>query len=132
VGTKSVSPEAAHTGQQGVVCKGIKRGGPHQNVSITPGRYAATAFVRVPQAPQGNATISLQLTPLDDKGQNLPSLGTTLRATACDWTRMAVAGEIPAESGGKPVKRVRLIVIVDGFEPGEEVHVDDVAMFKIP
>ena len=72
------------------------------------------------------------MTPLDEGGQNLPgALSTTMRATACDWTRLAVAGEIPAEIGGKPARSVRLIVIVDGFEPDEEVHLDDVAMYRI-
>ena len=132
VGTKDASPDAAHTGKLGVVCKGMKRGGPNQAVEITPGRYAATAFVRVPQAPKGSATITLDMTPLDENGQNLPgAISTTMRAATCDWTRLAVAGEIPAEIGGKPAKRVRLIVIVDGFEPGEEVHLDDVAMYRI-
>jgi len=132
VGTKDVSPDAAHTGEQGVVCKGVKRGGPHQRVEITPGRYAATAFVRVPQAPKGTATITLDMTPLDEDGHNLPgAISTTMRAGACDWTRLAVAGEIPAKTGGKAAKAVRLIVIVDGFEPDEEVHLDDVAMYRI-
>jgi len=131
VGTKIASPAAAHSGELGILCKGMKRGGPHQNVEITPGRYAATAFIRVPQAPKGNATVSLEMTPLDDQGQNLPSISTTMRATACDWTRLTVAGQIPAQPGGEPPRRVRLIVIVDGFQPDEEVHIDDVAMFKI-
>ncbi len=132
VGTEEVSPDAAHTGRQGVVCKGMKRGGPNQAVEITPGRYAAVAFVRVPQAPKGSATITLDMTPLDENGQNLPgAISTTMRAAACDWTRLAVAGDLPAQIGGKPAKSVRLIVIVDGFAPDEEVHLDDVAMFRI-
>jgi hypothetical protein len=132
IGAKDASPEAAHTGKLGVVCKGMKRGGPHQTVEIAPGRYAATAFVRVPQAPTAGATITLSVTPLDEKGQNLPNgLSTTIRATACDWTRLAVAGEIPPEIDGKQVTSARLIVIVDGLEPDEEVHVDDVALFRI-
>jgi hypothetical protein len=131
IGTKDVSPKAAHSGKLGVVCKGMKRGGPHQTVAVTPGRYAATAFIRVPQAPKQSATITLEMTPLDEAGQNLPGLSTVMRATACDWTRLATAGDIPAEIGGKPVRSVRLIVIVDSFEPDEEVFVDDVAMFRI-
>jgi len=131
IGAMNASPQAARTGQQGVLCKGMKRGGPNQTVEVTPGRYAATAFVRVPQAPKGNATVTLDITPLDEAGQNLPSLSTTIRATQGDWTRLAVAGDIPAEIKGQPVKRVRLIVLVDGFEPDEEIHIDDVAMFKL-
>ncbi len=47
------------------------------------------------------------------------------------WTTVVVAGNIPAEMDGKPVKSVRLIVIVDGFAPGEEVYVDDLAMYRV-
>jgi len=130
-GTKTASPQAARTGRLGVLCKGMARGGPHQTLDVVPGRYAAIAHVRVPQEPQGNATVSVQMTPLDEKGQNLPAIGTTVRAAACDWTRIAAAGEIPAAIDGKAVQRVRLIVIVDGFEPDEEIHLDDVAMYRI-
>ena len=132
IGTKTVSPAAARTGKQGVLCKGMKRGGPHQAVEVTPGRYAAIAYVRVPRAPKGKATLTLNLTPLGEKGQNLASgLSTSVRAQAGDWRRLAVAGRVPASIGGEAVKRVRLIVIVDGFEPGEEVHIDDLALYRI-
>ena len=129
IGPMNASPRAARTGKQGVLCKGMKRGGPNQTVDVTPGRYAATAFVRVPQAP--NATVTLDITPLDREGQNLPSLSTTIQATQGDWTRLAVAGDLPAEIKGHPVNRVRLIVLVDGFQPDEEIHIDDCAMFKL-
>ncbi len=132
IGTKVVSPAAARTGKQGVLCTGMKRGGPHQRVDVTPGRYAATAHVRVPKAPKGSATITLNLTPLGEDGKNLsrgPS--TSVQATAGDWRRLFVAGKIPTAIAGKAVKSLRLIVIVDGFEPGEEVHIDDVAVFRI-
>jgi hypothetical protein len=131
IGSMSVSPEAAHSGELGVLCKGMKRGGPNQIIQVTPGRYAAVALVRVPQEPQAGATITVNMTPLDDQNANLPGISTTVRAKAGDWTRVAAAGEIPAEIGGKPVKSVRLIVIVDGFGPEEEVHLDDLTMFRI-
>lgn len=131
IGSMTVSPQAAHTGKTGVLCKGMKRGGPNQTITVSPGRYAAIAMARVPQEPKGNATITLNMTPLDEQNVNLPAISTTTRAKAGDWTRLAVAGEIPKEIGGKTVKAVRLIVIVDGFEPDEEVHLDDLVVFRI-
>jgi hypothetical protein len=130
-GSIEVSPRAAHSGKLGVVCRGVKRGGPLQMVEAPPGRYAAVALFRVPRAPKGNATISLSMTPLDEQGANLPGPSTTLRARAGDWTRIATAGPIPGRIDGKPVKSVRLIVVLDGFGPGEEVYLDDVAMLRI-
>ena len=132
IGSKTVSPTAARTGRFGVLCTGMKRGGPNQTVQITPGSHAAVAFVRVPRPPKGSATITLNLTPLDEKGQNLSSgPSCMMRATAGGWRRLAIAGDVPAKIDGRRVKSVRLIVIVNGFEPGEEVHIDDVAMYRI-
>ncbi|NLS93395.1 MAG: DUF4838 domain-containing protein [Planctomycetaceae bacterium] len=131
VGSMAISPKAARTGKYGVLCKGMKRGGPLQTVAFSPDCYAALASIRVPQAPQGNATITLSITPLDEQNANLPAVSTMVRAKAGDWTRVAAAGEIPAEIDGKRVKSLRLIVVVDGFEPDEEIHIDDLTMFKI-
>lgn len=130
-GSMTVSPRAAHAGKLGVLCTGVKRGGPHQTVQVTPGRYAAVVGVRVPKPPKGDATITVNMTPLDEAGANLPAISTTVRATPGDWARVAAAGEIPAEIDGKPVRSVRLIAIVDGFELGEEVYLDDLVMFRL-
>ena len=131
-GSLTALPEAAHRGKIGILCKGIKRGGPYQDLPAAAGRYAATAFLRVPLAPQGKATITLSVTPIDENGKNMGSLSTTIRATRCDWTRIAVAGAVPPEAGkADRVKKLRLVVIVDGLEPSDEVHVDDVALYKI-
>ena len=126
-----VGPEAARTGKQGVVCRGVKRGGPHQTLDITPGRYGAVALVRVPTDSEAKATMTVSMTPLDEQGNNLPSLSTTVTAAACGWTRIATAGDIPAVIGKRRVKKVRLIVIVDGFGTKDEVHIDDVALFRV-
>jgi hypothetical protein len=131
-GSLTAVSEAAHSGKIGILCRGIKRGGPYQDLPASAGHYAATALIRVPKTPQGPATITLSVTPIDEKGQNMGSLSTTVRATQCDWTRVAVAGNVPRE-GGKAdrVRKLRLVVIVDSFQPGDEVYVDDVALYKI-
>ena len=132
IGSKTADAKAARSGKMGVLCKGMKRGGPHQVVDVTAGQYAAAAYIRIPTPPRGNATITLQLAALDEQGQNLPVVvARQVRATACDWTRIAVAGQVPAEADGKKIEQVRLIVLIDGFAPGEEVHIDDVAMYRI-
>jgi uncharacterized protein DUF4838 len=131
IGKKWVDGKAARTGKLGVVCGGMKRGGPHQTLAVEPGYYAAAAYFRVPETPTGAATITIEMTPLDDSGANLPAFSHEVRATARQWTPIAVAGQIPAEIGGKPVQRVRLIVIVNGFAAGEEVYLDDLAMVRV-
>ena len=131
IGSMKVSPKAAHSGEQGVLFTGVKRGGPNQAVTVSPGRYASVAYVRVPKQPAGGATITLSMTPVDENNHNLTAISTTMKAQACDWSRIAAAGELPEVIDGKKVKSVRMIIVIDGFEPGEEVHVDDMGMFKI-
>ena len=131
IGTMKADPKAAHSGEQGVLFTGVKRGGPNQSVTVAPGRYASVAYVRVPKQPAAGATITLSMTPVDENNLNLTAVTTTMKAQACDWTRIAAAGELPEIIDGKKVKTLRLIIVIDGFQPGEEVHVDDMAMFKI-
>lgn len=131
-GTMTAVREAAHTGENGILCRGIKRGGPYQDFEASAAPYAATAWIRVPKTPSAGATITLSVTPIDGKGQNLSTLSSSIRATQCGWTRLAIAGEVPPDSSkAAAVKKIRLVVIVDGFGPNEEVHVDDVALYRI-
>ncbi len=132
-GTLTAVPEAARSGKIGICAKGIKRGGPYQDFEAVAGRYAATALIRVPRTARTRATITLSVSPLDEKGHSLTPLSTTIRADQCDWTRLAVAGDVPPERSKKtPVKRLRLCVILDSLGTDEEVHVDDVAVYRIP
>ena len=69
---------------------------------------------------------------VDEDGENLSSgFSTSARAAPGEWRRLFVSGAIPAAVGGRAVRRIRLIVIVDGFEPGEEAHIDDVALYRV-
>jgi hypothetical protein len=131
IGRGELSPKAAHSGKNGLVYSGVHRGGPAQVLDVPPGRYAATAVIRVPGPISGNATITLKIVPLDERGRNLPAVTSTIRAAPCDWTRIAAAGELPPESAGQEMKRARLIVLLEGFAANEEVHLDEVAMYRL-
>lgn len=131
IGTRTMAAEAARSGSQGLLCRGIRRGGPLQTIEIEPGHFAALAHVRAPASVAAGATATLSLTPLDEQGRNLPSLSTTIGLVEGDWIRLAVAGPIPAQLGGRSVAKVRLIVILDGLEPDDVVHIDEVRMVRI-
>ena len=132
-GRMSISSVAARTGAAGVMCQGVKEGCPWRFVPFTePGRYAAVAFVRVPREPTGNASIKLWIQLLNDSGillRNSPA--TVIRAKACDWTPVVAAGNLPARVGEDNVKQLRLTVTASGFEPGDEIHIDDIALFRL-
>lgn len=131
VGTIKQDAKAAASGRQGVVCHGVRRGGPHQTVPVQPGRYAAMVRMRVPKPLRGQVTVTLAMTPLDEKGRNLSDMSSVVRAEPCDWTRLVVADEIPATIRNQKVAKVRLIVFVDGLEPDEEVQFDDLALYRL-
>ncbi|MDP6507257.1 MAG: hypothetical protein QF886_26755, partial [Planctomycetota bacterium] len=122
----------AHKGKFSILCKGMKRGGPHQEFAITPGRYGAVAFAHCPEAPNGNATVELSMTLRNAEGRTLmPSPSVTITPSPGKWLPLAIAGDIPEKIGKEEVKKVLLIIIVNGFEPGEEVYIDDLAMFPL-
>ena len=132
VGSLSAGPQAARTGKVGVICRGIKRGGPVQDFEAAAGRYVAVASVRVPKSSQGSATIALSFTGVDAKGRTGTPFATVIRSQQTDWSRLAVAGEIPASvAKGEAVKKIRLVVIADSFAPDEEFYVDDVALYRL-
>jgi hypothetical protein len=131
VGTIQANAQAAAEGRQGVTCRGVRRGGPHQQVAVTPGRYAAMVQMRVPKPYRGPVTVTLAMTPLDAKGQNLADLSTSVPAAPCAWTRLVIADQLPAEIRQQPVARVRLIVFVDGLEPDEEIQFDNLALYRL-
>ncbi len=130
-GTKDIAAEAARTGRQGLVFRGVRRGGPLQTLAFEPGEYAAVAYIRTPAAVADGATATLSVTPLDEKGNNLPGLSTIVPLAEGDWTPLAVAGPIPKEINGRSVAKVRLIVVLDGLAADDVVHLDDVKMVRI-
>ena len=131
VGKMLRTDEVAHTGSYSVLCDGMRRGGPVQGLPMTPGTYAGVCFVYVPEGQQSKGTAELSLTLRDEKGVNLPSVSSKIIAPPGQWTAVAVAAEVPQKMGDKQVKSMLPIMIVDGFEPGETIYLDDLMVFKI-
>ena len=132
VGAMPRAAEAARTGQAGIRCTGVARGGPHQTVAVAPGRYAAVAFVRCPKALADGATVSVGVIPRDAADKNLGTgFRTEVRPPAGAWHALAVAGDVPAEVAGTKVAGVLLIVTVDGLAAGDMVDIDDVRLYRL-
>ncbi|MEA3401796.1 MAG: DUF4838 domain-containing protein [Armatimonadota bacterium] len=133
VGSKYRTTEMAHSGEASVCCEGMRRGGPHQSHVLEPGKYAATCFCFVPEGQETTGTGTVALTPIDPDGNNIAvgELSATVIPSGGRWQTLAVAGEIPSQIGGTSVDQVRLIVIVDGFDPDGKVYLDDVNLFRV-
>ncbi len=132
VGSISVDAKAAQAGKLGVLCDGVKRGGPLQRLPIEAGRYGAVTAVRVPEKPKENLTVELGLTLMNEDGKHLKRFSTQGPILPGKWVRLALAGNVPEAVDGEPVDRAMLIVIVDGLTEGEALHIDNVALFRLP
>lgn len=133
IGRMLRSQDVAHTGAYALLCDGMLRGGPVQTIAFAgPARYCALTWVYVPAGQDRQGTVEVSLTPLDDRGQNLPGYSSRLVPPAGRWTLLVVGGDIPALIGGKAVTQLRLVPIVNGFEAGGKVYFDDAGLYRLP
>lgn len=133
IGRMLRSQDVAHTGSYSLLCDGMLRGGPVQTAAFPgPAKYYALCWVYVPEGQHSQGTAELSLTPLDDRGQNLPGYSSRLLPPAGRWTLLVVGADIPATIEGKPVAQLRPIPIVDGFAAGGKVYFDDVGLYRLP
>jgi len=140
IGRMLRTEEVAHTGKASLLCDGMQRGGPVQQIEFKPfdfaqdkkpGKFCALAWVYAPQGQESKGTVELSVTPLDEKGGNLPGYGTTVTPTPGKWMLLAVGLDCPAEIEGKKVRGIRIVPIVNGFENGGKVYLDDVGLYRV-
>jgi len=131
VGGMRRTDDVAHTGAYSVLCDGMKRGGPVQEMPITPGAYGCVCFVYVPEGQEPTGSVELSMTLRNAAGDNLPSSSSQITPPPGRWTAVAVAAEVPATIGEEEVAKVMPILIVDGFEPDEKVYFDDLALYRL-
>lgn len=134
IGSMRRSRDVAHSGQFALLCAGMLRGGPVQALPCPgPGTYYALCWVYTP-AGQDNRKGSLELSLglLDEAQQNLNWGPTTrLLPPAGRWTLMVVGGAVPAQANGRKVGFFRPIPVLDGFQDGGKVYLDDVALYRV-
>ena len=130
VGSMQRSNDVAHTGEFSVLCDGMRRGGPVQELPITPGRYALVCFVYVPAGQTSRGTAELAMTLRNEKGKNLPSTSSKIVPIPGRWTALAVAANVPEKIGDEEVKKVMPMLVVDGFEQGDKIYFDDLMLHR--
>lgn len=130
-GTLRRTDALAHSGQYSVVSDSMKRGGPTASVPATPGTYGLVCFVYIPESQDSKGTAELSLILRDAAGNNLPSQSSQIVPLPGRWTALGVAAEVPEAIGGTPVASLMPIVIVNGFEEGERVYIDDLALYRL-
>lgn len=132
VGRMLRSEEKARSGKASLLCDKMYRGGPMQTLKFPgPGKYFALGWVYVPEgqdSPRGTAELSL--TPLDDKGQNMPGYSSKIVPTPGQWKLLVVGADVPEQIKDKAVVSLRLIPIIDSFQQGQ-VYWDDVGIYRL-
>ena len=131
VGAMQRSETRAHTGQFSIRCDSVKRGGPNMILPAQPGTYGLSAFVFLPEGQASKGTAELSLTLRDGDGNNLPSQSAKIVPVPGRWTALGVAAVVPEAVHGTPVATLISILIVDGFDQGEEIYVDDLALYRL-
>jgi hypothetical protein len=134
----------AHTGKWSMLCRGVKRG--HvlsDGISVSPGRHAATAFVRWTEPPNQLATVKLVLILVNAAGRGIaepitteirPSGGGTsncMKPSAGGWTALTLIADIPQELEDEVVNMVRIGVECSRFSDDTAMYVDDITMVPI-
>jgi hypothetical protein len=67
----------------------------------------------------------------DGGGNNLPSSSSKVQPVPGRWTALGVVADVPAKIGDDEVKQVMPILIVDGFDTGQRVYVDDLVLCRL-
>ncbi len=128
------SRDVALDGEYSVLCDAMQRGGPVLTVDFPgPGKYLAMAWVYVPEGQRSAGTIELSLTPVDERGQNLPASSALIEPRPGQWVLMVTGLELTEKVGQRTVKKVRVVPIVDGFDrDGGKVYFDQVGLHQLP
>ncbi|RAV17887.1 hypothetical protein DQG23_26120 [Paenibacillus contaminans] len=132
-GTIKRTEGMSRTGNASLVVDKLARGGPAQLFSINPGLIAARAYFYTPAGTHHNGTIQLLYNVKDAQGNNLTVLRSEEKAiadTAGEWTSIGILEEVPAAIGGKEVKKIQVVVLINGFAEGSGLYVDDVEVFQ--
>jgi len=130
-GTMQRTDQRAHAGQYSLLCDAVKRGGPHQLLDSIPGKYGMVCFVYAPEGQDTDGTVELSLTLRDGNGNNLPSTSSKLEPVSGKWMALGVAADVPAKIGDTEVKQLLPILVINGFETGQRIYVDDLALYRL-
>jgi hypothetical protein len=123
--------QVKRTGDWSIAADDFARGGPHQLVPVTPGRYFAMCHVLAPKGQTSRGSVELAIVMRDAKGTNLGESKTLVYPPAGKWTLIAAQLDVTAQSRGKDVTQVLLCPIVNGFEKGDRVYVDDCVLYRL-
>ncbi|RAV18988.1 hypothetical protein DQG23_22840 [Paenibacillus contaminans] len=127
------SQDIAHSGQASLVIDRLERGGPAQTVPISPGLAAAKLHYYTPAGIVTTATIQLSYNYQDAQGKNLATVKSELKPlanTAGSWASIEMLGDVPAYINNTEVKKLQVVGVVNGFQSGTGLYIDDFVIYQ--
>ena len=121
----------AHTGKKCLLVKGIRRGGPVQQVPVEPGRYVMLASCMVP-AGQTVHEIQMSVSLKDAQGKDLHKDTYSVEPIQGRWRTIARGFSVPERVGDSVVASAQFVPVVNDLGPLEEVRYDDVRVCRLP
>jgi hypothetical protein len=126
-GIWTISTDEAHSGKNSFLIQGLGRGAPMQDIPYAPGTYYAQVFCYVPKGSKvGTASLNLSVT--GNSKITLPASSIALQPGA--WSSVVIPFTLPKDKTGKATS-VRLLLLLDGFDPDGRIYVDDAGIYKI-
>lgn len=126
-GIWTISTDEAHSGTHSFLIQGLGRGAPMQNIAYAPGTYFAQVFCYVPKGSKVGSA-SLELSVQGNTKITLPASTIALQPGA--WSSVVVPFTLPEDKTGKATS-VRLLLLLDGFDPDGKIYVDDAGIYKV-
>ncbi|WP_158560245.1 DUF4838 domain-containing protein [Paenibacillus contaminans] len=128
--------ETARTGSYSLETSGLVQGaGPYQEIAAAPGKYKAVLSYYTPETSTTEGTIQWWNNIKDREGgttlQSVTSLERPVSWTKGQWSTLAFTFEIKSDYGGTVPEHLQLCVTLWGFQPGEQLFIDDVALYKL-
>ncbi|MBP1993822.1 DUF4838 domain-containing protein [Paenibacillus eucommiae] len=126
----------ARTGDHSIVHTGVDAGGgPFQDITLTPGRYKEVLYYYVPLESSAEGKIEIINYVMD------PDWGTNIGGSISPpaefglikgrWEKFEHIFEIKPEYNGIISRNLRMAISISGLKPGEQLYIDDVALYKL-
>ncbi len=122
----------ARSGAYNLKADGIKSGAVSQVITAAQGNYAMSVWYRTPPDGSAAGTIKLYVDYLDSSGNILgDSQMAPVHAgdVSTGWRKLDWAGNVPATIGGQEVTNLRVAILLNDFDEGEALYLDDILFY---
>ncbi|TMV51636.1 DUF4838 domain-containing protein [Paenibacillus mesophilus] len=126
---------ASRNGGYSLLARGVNPGGPVlQNVPLGPGKYGAVFHYYTPGGTQTKGSLQWMFNLKASGGATVAATQSNrvaVKYSSGQWTTAHHLFEVKPSYGGKTVQYAQAVITLWNFAPGEQVYIDDVAIYKL-